>query len=155
MTGMDMPAFSDALKRTGAVFSKAIDGDLAEAYHLALADIPFPIVEAGLLRCQRGAKFFPRPAQIREACDVARATTMREPVRNVEQVAGAAWCERCEDTGWEFHECSAAGRCYRCHSAKVTVGYDHRYVTECPCRGHNPVYQRIHAQKSNYHQEIA
>jgi hypothetical protein len=155
MTGVDMPAFVEALKRTGAIFSKPVDGELTEGYHLALADIPLPIIEAGLLRCQRGSKFFPRPAQIREACDAVKSGMGHVAGPPVHHEDGQVWCARCSDTGWEHHECSGAGRCHRCHAAKMSVGYDHRYVTACECRGRNPVYQANHQRPANFHQEVA
>lgn len=73
----------------------AIDG-----YVEALIDVPFDELREGFARVAKYSRFFPRPAEIREAVDAAnRERRVVEQDRDVPFFAPPI-CARCEDNGW-------------------------------------------------------
>ncbi len=42
-------------------------------------------------------------------------------------------CDRCDDTGWQRHECTLAHRCGRRFCEGTPVTHRHEYVSPCTC----------------------
>jgi hypothetical protein len=104
---MTAPAFDhdrDTRIRALQQLATLLREDLALAlpeYLRAVADIPWPELRAGIDRAARVCTYFPRPAELREQCDLARAEW-----KPAEAVIASAdpirVCTRCEDSGWIF-----------------------------------------------------
>ena len=71
MTKEDRQAFSIALTRTAEVFGEALSVGRMQAYFEALGDLDSESVQAALRLVERTARFFPKPAEIREAIEGA------------------------------------------------------------------------------------
>jgi len=72
MTAADVEAFTRMLWYLCAIYGREKDPMLVRGYFEALADLPFAALEAAALTWQRTQKFFPTPAELREATVPAR-----------------------------------------------------------------------------------
>lgn len=60
-------------------------------------------------------------------------------------VHGRTWvhdCETCRDSGWREYICQFRQRCGRHFCDQLGEKHTHTYYGVCPCRSHNPTYQR-------------
>ena len=69
MTAADRGRFAVALATLAEVFGEALSSARLESYFQALADLDIDAVEAAAQICMRTRKFFPKPAELREALD--------------------------------------------------------------------------------------
>lgn len=82
MTDDDRLALARTLKALGETFNEPVSELRAEAYFFALQDFPIDAVEAAARHAIRHARYFPRPAELREYVD-----------GRVEDNAEAAWVQ--------------------------------------------------------------
>ena len=61
--------FYQLLTATAELFDRALTPTTLELYFAALADLDYVQIERAIQHTIRAAKFFPRPAEIREACE--------------------------------------------------------------------------------------
>ena len=161
MTVMDMPAFSASLKRLGRVMSRPITDDLVEDYFTDLREFPLDTVDRALDRVRKTAKFWPRPAVIREACIVAPGVGSITAVPHwVDPVADVYFCSTCSDSGFvRGLTCVGDGGCHIGHCGQLAgQTSEHSYTRRCRCVSTNPVMQRerdIQRQRTAPQQERA
>ena len=145
MSPSDLPTFRDALHRLGRVFSRAVSEELVEDYFQDLKEFDWRLVEAAIEETRKTAKFWPRPAVLREAC----LTPMRsEPFTSmpayVNHTEERYACDVCQDTGFERGlSCEGNGTCHVGHcGAQGYVNAAHDFTRRCRCRATNPVLVR-------------
>jgi hypothetical protein len=135
MTDADLPAFRAILSELGSVYQRKLDEDVIRAYRKALQDLELAQVQLGADRCARTRRYFPRPAEIREAVGEARQESSG---RQASRDPGAPTCPECQGNGWMESWCSGRGEC-GLPSCKA-LGYAHGLASRCPrCR---PPYRR-------------
>ena len=69
MTQDDRPRLSKLLAVFGETFQEAVSDLRAEAYFVALCDIPIEALERAGLRHMRESRFFPKPVELRDFAD--------------------------------------------------------------------------------------
>jgi hypothetical protein len=79
------------------VYHKPVDDDLVEAYVLALENFTPAILQRAFLRRMKSSKFFPTPAEIREAAEIELELELVPMPRESD-----ADCELCRGTGWKL-----------------------------------------------------
>lgn len=67
MTNDDRAAFAELLLAIGETYGEPVSEARLEIYFRALSDIPFDAISRAADAHVRGSKFFPRPAELREA----------------------------------------------------------------------------------------
>jgi len=65
MTDTDRGPFGELMGLLAEVFNEPVSAARTAGYWLALADLPFPDVRAGVQTALRDCRFFPKPAEIR------------------------------------------------------------------------------------------
>lgn len=85
------------LKRSCEIFSRDFSHEMFRTYCDCLYDLRAPELELGFSEALRRTKFFPTPAEVRMALDVAleRMPRRREADEN---------CNLCGGTGWKLLE---------------------------------------------------
>lgn len=138
-----MQAFNVMAKRLRA--SDIDEADL-HTYFSALSHFPIWAIEQGAdaLALERGRRFFPTTAEWAEKIEHAIERRLREIAQGERE--WKVYCESCQDSGWKPHECTPKTRCGRSFCTRAGESYSHEYVSVCPCREHNPTYQRDRAQ---------
>jgi hypothetical protein len=101
-------------------------------YMSAVEDVPLSDLKAGIDRAKKACPFFPRPAELREQCDLALRDKRSTPPRPQLAVADGLVvreyaCTACEDSGWA----PTPEALYK-PGASYTV-------RKCFCREQNPV----------------
>lgn len=69
MTAQDRPRFAAALAMLAEAYAETVSHARAAAYFLALEDLAIGELEAAVHTCLRTCRFFPRPAELREAIE--------------------------------------------------------------------------------------
>lgn len=82
MTGADRPRLARVLAVLGETFNEPVSDLRAEGYYEGLKDLDIAAVEAGAMLALKTAKFFPRPAELREFA-----------LGNADDAAEIAWAE--------------------------------------------------------------
>lgn len=114
-----------------------------QVYFEALRSRPEWAISGAATQLIETEKFFPSVSQWVDACNTAVENRLRESLN-----APRPWklhCDTCRDTGWREHLCKPGQRCGRNFCARhdeAKIPYEHEYVSPCPCRDHNPSYQR-------------
>jgi hypothetical protein len=67
MTPADRAAFAELIFAVGEIYSEALSDTRVEFYFAALSDLDLPEIRTALNAHVRAVKFFPKPAEIREA----------------------------------------------------------------------------------------
>lgn len=124
VTHPDRATVARMIAALAEVFGEALTEVRLEGYLAALADVPTEALRAGLQRALKGARFFPKPAEIRAAVDAALTAERNLAGRVVGDMDPRVWmfCPDCEDAGYVFVE------------GKWNT------VTPCPCRATNPKF---------------
>jgi hypothetical protein len=105
------------------MYGEALSEDRTAAYVEALIDVPIDELRLGVQRHIRLSKWFPKPAELRQAVD--RELEARRPTTDIRASFHAPpICTRCEDSGWVFVA-------DRTDVAQPTV-------KRCPCYQTNP-----------------
>lgn len=110
-----------------------------------LNDLPLAIVHESAKRIanEPGRKYFPTTGEWRE-----HALEYEQELRRKLASDKREWvteCLECDDTGWQFYECTGDNFCGRQQKHLA-----HRFVRICPCRETNRTYQRHLAQSVNF-----
>jgi hypothetical protein len=162
MTGHDMPAFKLALHRLGRSLGRAVSEELTEDYFNDLLEFSWPIVEAAMEDVRKTARFWPRPAILREAClKPMRSEPFTQLPTNVNHAEERYACDVCQDTGFERElTCDGNGACRVGHcGAKGYANLPHDFTRRCGCRATNPILvrerERSAARRSGMQQEHA
>lgn len=119
------------------MYGEALSEDRTAAYVEALIDVPLEHLRLGMQRHVRLSKFFPRPAELREATD--REIDAQRPVTDIRAMQVDRVCVNCEDQGWVI-----VGE--RTDLAQPTA-------RRCPCYQTNP--KLVQRKASNYGAEDA
>jgi hypothetical protein len=86
---------------TAEIYSESLSDDRAMAYIEALIDVPIEDLGLGIQRHIRTSKWFPKPAELREAVDRERAAN--QPSTDIRaHLHQPPICARCDDSGWVF-----------------------------------------------------
>lgn len=146
-TTLVQPAEKVAFMQTFNVLAKRlraqdIDAADLQTYFSALSHLPMWALEQGAnaLALERGRRFFPTTAEWHDAAQVAIERRLRE-VAQGERI-WKLYCESCKDSGWKPQECTPKARCGRTYCDRLGETHSHEYFIVCPCRAHNPSYQR-------------
>jgi hypothetical protein len=83
MTPDDAPQFARLLGGLGEVFNEPMSEIRARLYFEALKDLPLASIEAAVSRLIQGARFFPKPAEIRETLEGSVEDRARESWRRL------------------------------------------------------------------------
>ncbi len=146
-TALVPPADKVAFMQTFNVMAKrlrASDIDAADlqTYFSALCHLPMWALEQGAdaLALERGRRFFPTTAEWHDKAQDAIERRLREVAQGERE--WKLYCDVCQDSGWKPHACTAKTRCGRRFCDRMGETYEHEYMSPCPCREHNPSYQR-------------
>ena len=160
MTPADLGLFRDGLRRLGRVMSRVVSEELVEDYFADLREFPWASVEAAIEEVRKSSRFWPRPAQLREAClKPMRSEPVTAMPGYVNHAAERYACDVCQDTGFERGlDCDGTGRCHLGHCGSPgSSNATHAFTRRCACRGTNPVLvrerERVAARQSGMHQE--
>ncbi len=145
---LSRPRFSECFnKLITATVANSADALLIraklEVYYHALKSRPQWAVEHAAQQLIETKTFFPAAAEWIQAADAAVEQKLRENL--VSKREWKLYCQECRDTGWRDNECVKGRRCGRefCdRHDEIDAPYEHNYVSACPCREHNPTYQR-------------
>lgn len=149
MTTGDRLAFAQAFNRLAVATrlpTHEADAAMQQVYWTGLVDLPLASVSAAAEALAKGAQWFPKVAEWRDAAYQQQVAEL------VALPAGREreWtheCATCEDTGWEERRCYP-GTLHHCGRELCAAGSEHRkehtYVVRCPCRDTNRTYQRHH-----------
>ena len=69
MTTQDRPAFAELMVAIGETYGEPVSAPRMELYYRALADLPIEAIRAAADAHVKHQKFFPRPAELREAVE--------------------------------------------------------------------------------------
>ena len=124
-----------------ATNAKDVDTPTIELYFRALMDVPIELLEAAVVPMVQSARFFPKVAEWRLACDkVLDARQAQLTAGNQLQLGGDVGdgrCPSCDDTGWVHFEQECA-REWRCHQyvEGEEPAHTHTAVKRCDqCKG--------------------
>jgi hypothetical protein len=160
MTEGDLDRFSVAYRRLGSALlaqGKTITTEMLMEAFTDTRGFSLETVEAALDTLRRTVRFFPRPAQLLEACrDAAHVGSLDhggipswvDPLGNPPRY----FCDACQDTGFVLYQtCAGHGACGvpGCGKAARTAG-EHPYTKKCTCRAQNPVlaYERAKLRRA-------
>lgn len=131
MTSQDTKAFREIYGVLCATFDRVFDEAQSKFYFTALKDCELADVKATALELAQTVKWFPKPAEWRQAIGIRRFNARRERERQLAQrsLTGTVHCEKCRDTGMRPSDANPD-----------------RY-THCECRDENPNYQIARARQ--------
>lgn len=130
MTSADTRRWKELFGKLCAIYSREWDDAQSRFYFDALKDLDFSDVQATGEDLMRTSKWFPKPAEWRQAIGVRRFNARRERERDLaaRSLSGTVHCEHCRDTGM-----------------RPSGANPDRY-THCECRDENPNYQIARAR---------
>lgn len=147
MTADDTDRWRELFGKLCVTYDRTWDEAQSRFYFDALRDLPFPDLEVAALILVQELKYFPRPAEWREAAANQRSARVRARASEVQALSRrGVHCEVCGDTGWSSRGCREGDSCKG--AIHATTGEpvcrrdgDHTYVERCACRSTNPLYQ--------------
>jgi hypothetical protein len=132
------------------VFGEPMTETRIEGYLAALADVPTEHLRLGMQQAMRACTFFPKPAELRRAVDIA-LIAMEQSQRWQSQVVEdidprvSSFCLDCEDLGWVYSK-DRSGR-IDCVPISQVMGSGW-YTRPCPCRDTNPAIKRRYERQA-------
>ena len=159
MTPEELPTFIQAFNRLAVSLPSRREEDADPevqkgrytTYFTALSDLPLAAVVNSLIELQRrGSGFFPSTQEwYRVADDLAYARLLDAQARQDRRAlpsgrdpsARQAWCDTCQDTGFEPGVCADGQRC-AAHVEVDPAWGTHTYVRRCGCVAMNPTIRR-------------
>jgi len=131
MTSADTRRWKELFGKLCAIHGREWDDAQSRFYFDALKDCDFSDVQATGEEIVRTSKWFPKPAEWRQAIGIRRFNARRERERQLAQrsLTGTVHCEKCRDTGMRPSDADPS-----------------RY-THCECRDVNPNYQISRARQ--------
>jgi len=132
MTSSDTKRWKELFGKLLAMHGREWDDAQSRFYFDALKDCEFGDVQATGEDLMRTSKWFPKPAEWRQAIGVRRFNTRRDRERALagRSLSQAIHCEYCSDTGMRVSDPSAAVE----------------RLMHCECRDTNPNYQIARAR---------
>ena len=139
-----------ALAAVGMAFHRKLDDADYDRFEADLTDLPIGRIEDACLHLRRHSKRFPTVAHIREQADLLpRSVPALPPAPLPTHPNDPAYCEDCEDTGWQLGLWCDGGSCGhpRAHGG-------HSFTRPCRCRASNPVYQERQRAHRRFHHAV-
>lgn len=139
---VEKQAFAQCFNRLAkAKRAKDIDAADLQIYYEALKALPLWAIEEAANELQRTTTYgFPTTDVWYQQADAEVQRRLRETLAH-----GREWkevCQGCHDSGWKEYECRHLHRCGRPYCDRMGEKHAHSYFSACPCREHNPTYQR-------------
>jgi len=117
-----------------------LDTPTIELYFRALMDVPIELLEVAAIPLVQAARFFPKVAEWRIACDKVLDARDHAALGTGTQLqlggdVGDGRCPTCDGTGWVHIEQECA-REWRCHQYVQGAPHTHTHVKRCDeCKG--------------------
>jgi hypothetical protein len=167
VTNADAPRFAELWKKQKLAFDafvgKKASPERMEMFFQDLQSYDIDHVERAFEHHRKHGKQFPKPADIQDALKVTRRVEATEALSPVFDPENPFHCNDCKDAGWQERWCPGhphypewdqrpdlnrvtdhCGEMHLCQTTKdgQQVWRGHSWVTKCPCRSTNPVFQR-------------
>jgi hypothetical protein len=129
MTAQELSTWHRVLGKMAIALNVPIATEQIRVLDEVLADVPLSLLEAAAVRLLNTARFWPRPAEWREAVSALqreRLLATDEAARRVLRPCGTDWipphCECCDDTGWRpIIDDAGVRRVRRCECVAANV----------------------------------
>jgi hypothetical protein len=139
---MTFAQFRPAFREAVVAFQHLETDEEARVYFSHLRDLSLDGLRQGLATVIQASPFWPKIADWRQAAHLAEAEAYtRSQTQLVKSWEARAQreqllaCVDCQDTGWVYYACPETDCGRRFQHAP------HNYVSPCPCRATNAVYQ--------------